>query len=188
MTAIVQGSLKDVADTSGATIHDLFDRLTACIMVDVSSSMTTHDASGGISRYDAAVEQLKRLQKDLPGKIAVGWFADKADIAISGVPLDPHGCTNMVAALEKMKVFDGGNQVKLILISDGEPDGGTETETLNLARTFSNKIDTIFVGNEMSAGATFLKELAAATGGVMMTNQTARLNELNQNIRLLLGA
>ena len=91
----------------------------------------------------------------------------------------------MVKALEFVKRVDGCG-IKIILISDGEPND--EAATLSCAKTFSTRIDTVFVGKETSEGRAFLKKLSDATGGISVCQETEKLHFLGTNLKLLLNA
>ena len=88
-------------------------------------------------------------------------------------------------ALRFIKIADGAG-IKLILISDGEPD--SPSETLRVARTFTTKIDTVFIGQPGSPGAEFLRSLSAATGGIATTQKTSELHKLGSTVKLMLEA
>lgn len=182
---IVSGSILDRAMQTNQTFAESFLDCEAVIMTDVSASMDTHDCHNGQSRFEAANEQLKQLQAEMPGKIAVCSFSNSAKFCAAGLPKTTEGTTDMVEALEFMKDFDGAG-IRLILISDGEPDD--EAATIRLAEKFESKIDTIFVGNEMSSGREFLRRLSMATGGVSIVQNTDKIHLLSSNVRLLLGA
>lgn len=182
---IVSGSILDRAIQTGTNFAEAFLECDAVIIVDVSASMDCPDAAHGQTRFAAASQQLERLQNELPGRVAVCSFSDNAKFCASGLPRSTEGSTDMVAALEFLKDFDDAG-IKLILISDGEPN--EEAETLAKAREFKSKLDTVFVGSEMSAGREFLRQLSAATGGVSICQDTKQLEGLSANVRLLLGA
>lgn len=182
---IVAGSLGAVAQKNGTSIAMGFMGVKAFVMVDVSSSMDTPDAANGKTRYEAACEQLERLQGEMPGEIAVGAFSSNAHFSPSGVPVHAGGMTDMVAALQMMLMADN-TDIRLVLISDGEPDN--ESMTLKTAAKFKSKIDTIFVGNETGYGRDFLRKLAAATGGVAVVNKTQDLGLLSENLTKLITA
>lgn len=181
------GSLSAVAKKNNNSLAAGFLNVKAFVMVDVSASMgaTDVDASRELSRYDAACKQLEKLQQENPGEIAVGCFSNRADFCPGGVPIFHSGMTDMVAALKLMKMADNTG-IRLILISDGEPND--EAATLSEAGKFTSKIDTIYVGPEGDAGREFLKKLSAATGGVSITNQAAQLGKLSENITKLISA
>lgn len=182
---IVPGSLGAVAQKKGTSIAMGFMGVKAFVMVDVSSSMDANDAGNGKTRYEAACAQLAVLQNEMPGEIAVGAFSSNANFSPSGVPLHMGGMTDMVAALQMMLMADN-TDIRLVLISDGEPDN--ESMTLKTAAKFKSKIDTIFVGNETGHGREFLRKLAAATGGVAVVNKTEDLGLLSANITKLITA
>ena len=180
----VTGSLLDVANQSGLSIAESFMNVDAVILVDVSGSMSERDTASGESRYQVALAELEKLQSELPGKIAVCGFSDHTKFAVGGIPQFSQGMTDMVKALEFIKKVDGCG-IKLILISDGEPDDSIAT--LKIARTFESKIDTVFVEKENSAGRNFLQQLSNATGGISVCQETEKLHFLGTNLKLLLG-
>jgi hypothetical protein len=183
-TALVPGSLGAVAEREGKSLAETFLSADAVVVVDTSGSMEECDARGGKSRYDVACEELRRLQRDLPGKIAVIAFSSWVQFEPSGVPTLLCGGTDMAEALRFVHPADGC--VKFILISDGAPD--SEAATLAVAKTFTSKVDTIYIGPEDDrSGADFLRRLAAATGGKSVTAEKA--SELAARVEtLLLGA
>lgn len=182
---MITGSLGAVARKNNQSLAFSFMSVKCLVMVDVSASMGDMDAGDGLSRYDAACEQLKALQNANAGEIAVCSFSDKAEFCPSGVPIFQRRNTDMSAALQMMKMADGCG-IKLVLISDGEPND--EDEALKIASKFTSRIDTIFVGSETSSGRDFLRRLSAATGGVSIVNKTEQLNLLSENITRLIGA
>jgi hypothetical protein len=157
----------------------------AFVMVDVSSSMDVCDAGNGKSRYDVACDELAKLQNENPGEIAVGAFSNHADFCPGGVPIHAGGMTDMAAALEMMLMADNTG-IRLVLISDGEPND--QSATLKIAGKFKSKIDTIFVGNETGFRPGVPAQLAAATGGVAVVNKTEDLGLLSNNITKLISA
>ena len=179
--ALVPGSLGAVAERDGKSLAETFLSADAIVIVDTSGSMDEHDARGGRSRYGVACEELGRLQRDLPGKIAVVAFSSWVQFEPSGVPAFMGGGTEMAEALRFVKPADGC--VRFILVSDGQPDN--EAETLQVARTFESKIDTIYIGPEDNrSGADFLRRLAAATGGRHVLAEKA--DELAERVETLL--
>jgi hypothetical protein len=183
--AIVQGSLSAVAKKNNRSLAVGFMDVKAFVMVDVSASMGASDAPGGKSRYDAACEQLEYLQNQNPGEIAVAAFSSQTQFCPAGVPVYFGEDTDMVRALNMLKMADG-TDIRLILISDGEPNN--EQQTLDIAKHFRSKIDTIFVGPEDGHGREFLKQLSSATGGISITNETKDLGKLSENVTRLIAA
>lgn len=162
-TAITKGSLGALAQQEGKSIAETFLTADAVLIVDMSSSMSAHDAPGGISRYEAAERELRRLQEQLPGKVAVVAFSSDVQFVPGGIPPRIGGSTDMAAALRfVLPVDDTGTRI--ILISDGEPTS-SEHETLAVARQFKTEIDCIYIGPEIGGGRDFLKRLADVTGG-----------------------
>jgi glutamate 5-kinase len=130
------------------------------------------DSRGNQTRYDVACEELTNLQNNLPGKIAVLSFSGETQFCPSGTPYY-FGCgTDMAKALKFAKLADVPG-IRFILISDGQPDD--ETETLKVAKTYKNRIDTIFVGPERDKSAqAFLAQLSTQSGGVHITADRAK--------------
>ena len=165
-TAIAVGSLSSVADGSKGALAESFLNVDALLVVDMSGSMAAKDAPGGVSRYDAAEKELRKLQEEMPGKIGVVGFSDRAAFCPGGVPERIGRSTDMAQALRLVLPMDG--LASIILISDGCPD--SESEALDVASRFRHKIDTVFIGSSEAtvwgtSGENFLKALAAATGG-----------------------
>lgn len=185
MSQMVKGSLLHVARESNRSLADSFMDVDAVIVVDVSSSMEIPDATGRRTRFDVASNELARLQNQLPGKLAVVSFSNHPQFDPSGKPDCRGGMTDMAAALRFIRPVDGCG-VRLILISDGEPDDASDA--LKVAKKFKTKLDTIYIGPEDGAGRDFLRQLSEATGGASVTNEAAKLNLLSQNVRMLLEA
>lgn len=182
--AIVQGSMSAIAQQSGKSIAETFISANAIIIVDTSSSMHIDDSRGGKSRYAVACAELQHLQASLPGKLALLSFADDVQFCPSGIPFDFGGGTDLAKALKFAKVADLSSGMRFIVISDGEPND--ESEALKVARTFKNRIDTIFVGPEGGSGQAFLSRLASASGGQGVTAD--RVKELADTTQKLLAA
>jgi hypothetical protein len=73
--------------------------------------------------------------------------------------------------------------MQFVLISDGEPNN--PELTLETARTYANKINTIYVGpEERPIGRDFLSKLAIVSGGQMLTAGKA-IGLADQTIKLL---
>jgi predicted subunit of tRNA(5-methylaminomethyl-2-thiouridylate) methyltransferase len=90
--------------------------------------------------------------------------------------------TNMQDALVFIKMADGCG-IRLILISDGQPDD--REGALRMARTFTSRIDVIYIGPPDGEGERFLAELANCTGGVLVKTGAA---EIEKSARLLLNS
>jgi len=181
-TAIIQGSLGAVAKQSGQSIAESFVNADCIILVDTSGSMHANDSRDGQTRYDVACDELKQLQASLPGKIALLSFSDNVQFCPNGIPFDFGSTTDLAKALKFAKMGDLSSGMRFIVISDGEPD--SEDEALKIARTFKNKIDTIFAGPDGGDGQTFLKRLANASGGQTVTAD--RVKKLASSVQKLL--
>lgn len=180
---IVKGSLGDLSKSSGKSISETFLSCDVVIVVDTSGSMGANDSRGGKSRYDVACEELRDLQNNLPGKIAVIAFSDDVQFCPSGIPEYFQGGTDLTRALKFVRVADVPD-MRFILISDGEPHD--EQSALEEAKKFKNRIDVIYVGpEERPFGRQFLERLSKATGGVSVTADKAQ--ELAASVTRLLA-
>lgn len=177
-TALVPGSLQAIAKQQNQSIAETFLSADAIILVDVSGSMTG-------SPFDQACAELRTLQADLPGKVAVVAFSDSPEFAPSGRPRFSSGGTDLARALAFVHVADGCD-VRFIVISDGYPND--PEATLREARKFTSKIDTVFIGREGDPGAEFLRKLAAASGGQYSKNQVGQIAERVERLLLAAGA
>lgn len=182
-TDIVPGSIAAVTQRDNMGLAESFLSVDAIILVDVSASMGERDAPGERSRYTAACEELAALQAELPGKIAVIAFSDNARFVPGGVPPMMSMGTDMVAALRCVRPADG-LEIRIILISDGEPDDAEET--LTVARRFQSRIDTVYIGPERGRGREFLAKLSGATGGQHL--ESIKPAMLAEPVRNLLAA
>jgi hypothetical protein len=184
-TALVVGSLAQIAQSQNVSIAESFLSVDAIILCDVSGSMDMHDSRGGKTRYEVALEELARLQGDLPGKLCVIGFASQPAFAPTGQPIFTGSGTDLAAALQFVKVADDGD-MRFIVISDGQPD--EPEKALGLAAGFQGRIDGVYVGAEGdSTGRRFLERLAAAHKGQAVTAAQA-CQLAAKTSRLLLAA
>jgi hypothetical protein len=183
---LVIGSLYQVAQQQQKPLAELFVDVRCAVIVDVSGSMAANDAGGGLSRWQAAGNELSTLQGEMPGEIAVFAFSKQVRFVPSGVlpELGTLGSsTGMARALNYVKSMGlDVAGVRIVLVSDGAPD--SKEKTLDAAAKFTQRIDTIFVGPEGSPGAEFLARLAQASGGIAATAD--RVKELAATAKLLL--
>jgi Mg-chelatase subunit ChlD len=180
--SIVTGSIQDIAVSTGKSIAQLFANAEIITIVDVSGSMSERDSRGGKTRYEVACEELAQIQRNRPGKVAVIAFSSTAIFCPGGIPVFECGGTNLSGALSYAKIADIPG-MNIIVISDGEPQD--PEKALTIAKTYKNKISTIFVGPEdRPYGRDFLSKLAIATGGSTVTADRAK--DLAENIETLL--
>ena len=184
--AIVPGSLSAVAKREGQSLAETFLSADAVILVDTSGSMMSGDSRSGRTRYNVALEELAQLQAHMPGKLAVLAFSDDCIFVPGGQPPLLGGGTNLAGALRFAKVADVPG-IRFVVISDGQPDDSHAA--LSVAATYTNRIDTIFVGPESDwhGGQAFLQRLAAASGGKHLAADRA-MELANKTERLLLTA
>lgn len=176
---IVPGSIADVVARNEMAAP------VVVVLVDVSYSMDDCDARAAdgriISRYEAACQQLAKLQARHPGRVAVMAFADEPMMCPGGVPVPPCGYTALHRALAKAKEADTG-LMRFVVISDGWPDN--EDKALQVAAKFKGAIDTIAIGQSLG-GADFLRRLATLTGGTF--SEDAATLALAETIETLLA-
>lgn len=182
--ALVPGSLQAIAKQTGQSLAESFLTADAIVIVDTSGSMGARDMHEQQSRYEAACTELRKLQANLPGQIAVIAFSDKPEFAPSGTPRFIGGGTDLAGALRFVHVADDTG-MRFVVISDGEPND--ENKALAVARTFKSRIDCVFIGPAGDPGADFLRRLAAASGGQYSKNEVGQLAERVQTL-LLAGA
>jgi len=183
-TQIVPGSLGAIAQQSGMSLAESFLNADIVILIDTSGSMHNADMRDGenLSRYAVACDELKKIQASLPGKIALLSFSSDVQFCPSGIPFDFGGMTELAKALRFAKMADVDG-MRFIVISDGEPD--SEADALSIAKTYKNKIDTIYIGPANGGGKKFLERLAQVSGGQDITINT---KELASSVKLLLTA
>lgn len=183
-TTVVKGSLSQVSKDTGIALAESFLNADCIVLVDVSSSMEDKDAQGGKSRYEAACTELAALQASMPGKIAVLAFSNDCVFCPSGTPLMMGGGTDLAKALQFAKVADVPD-MRFVVISDGQPND--PEKTLAIAKDYKNRIDTIYVGPEVSrTGQDFLARLAKQNSGQTVTAD--RVLQLSSKMKLLLAA
>jgi hypothetical protein len=184
---LVKGSLSDIANKSGKPLAETFLSVDALVLVDTSGSMNVNDCPvyPGRKRYDVACEQLTQLQNNQPGKLGVISWASSAMFCPGGIPIFLSGGTDLAHVLKFIQPADN-TSIKLILISDGEPDN--ESDALRIAGQFKSKIDTIYCGPESGSGRDFLRRLAAATGGVSVSQSVKDIANLQNTVTKLLIA
>jgi Mg-chelatase subunit ChlD len=181
---IVKGSLLDLVKSGGTSLAIAFMDVVVVVVVDVSGSMETRDSRDGQSRYTVACQELAKLQEEHRGKFLVIAFSDDTKIAAGGVPEMMGAGTNMLHALKTAKEYDVKGMT-FFVISDGQPDAGTEEDIIELAHTYKNTIQAIFVGPEEDKSAQlFLQRLAAESGGKFATAD--RVKELAGTVETLL--
>jgi hypothetical protein len=145
--------------------------------------MEATDAPGGQSRHEAAEQELRRLQETMPGKLAVVAFSDMAEFCPAGIPRRMNSGTNLTGALRFVQAADGTG-IRFVVISDGQPDD--ESAALDVARQFTSRIDTVYIGPEGGTGRAFLQRLARESGGQYAKSKAPGM--LAEQVTLLLKA
>lgn len=156
------------------------DAETVMLLVDTSSSMSgpvdprEYTGRRCIDALRDAVKDLKRGGMQVP-MIAFGgpW---EAPVRFVDDPPEPYGGTPLHTAIAYAKEYGA---TRLVVVSDGMPD--LKDESLTQARLFGGRIDVVFVGSDKT-GETFLKALAAATGGELLTGSLADQKQIGKAI------
>jgi Mg-chelatase subunit ChlD len=183
LTTVVPGSIEDVAERENISVSQAFMRAELIALVDTSSSMMARDARGGeMTRYQAACDELAKVQACNPGKVAVVSFSSQARYCLGGVPLYDGGSTALDVALVYVAAADGIIE-KFVVISDGEPNN--ERNALDVAAGFRSPIHCIYTGPEGGTGQDFLRRLAEKCRGTYNVSHAADL--LADNVQLLLA-
>lgn len=184
--ALTVGSVQDVAERNGATLAETIMNVTALILLDNSESMKALDCPNYQERFSVAMRELRRLQAAIEGKIGVVQFNCFPTFIAGGLPDSPYGSTDVAAALEYVQKIDGCG-IRIILISDGEPDN--EPLALEVAKRFTDtRIETVYIGPEGGRGADFLRRLSALTGGVHVNQSVGEIPNLAATVTKLLSA
>jgi len=172
----VVGSIADLAHHHNTRIANVLMDVEHLIVVDCSGSMDAHDARDGErTRFEAACAELRKLQRQYQGKIAVIGFSDEVQFSPGGLPEPMHGGTDLTAALEYIQDFDGTG-VTFDVISDGIPDD--QTSALAVAQRLTTRINTIYIGpthgeDWVKQAMAFMKRLAAVSGGASVVNSAS---------------
>lgn len=172
--ALMPGSLQAIAARDGMSLAESFISADAIILVDTSGSMAG-------TPYSQACAELRTLQADLPGKVAVIAFSDRPEFAPAGTPRYIGSGTDLARALAFVHVADGCD-IRFIVISDGYPNDADAA--LAQAKKFQSRIDTVFIGPEGDRGADFLRQLAAASGGQYSKNNVTDVAERTKTLLL----
>lgn len=176
-----EGSVYEVANAQSREVAMVLADVDAIALFDISGSM-----SG--DKFVQAGLALDQLQKKFRGKLAIIEFDMNARWRLNGRPSSPNGSTNLTAALELAKPFDGTG-IRFIVISDGAPDNRYTAQ--EVAATFEDPIDSVFIGPDHDiSGKLFLEGLSALKGGKSMgqtdvkeleARVTKLLTEKNEN-------
>lgn len=184
-TSLVTGSIANIAQRDNISLAEAFLSADEIILVDVSYSMNSKDSTGGQSRHAVACSELRRLQRDLPGKLAIFEFSNACMFCPGGVPSHPRGGTDLLGALKYVQGADG--TVNFTVISDGYPDPGTDHEIIKLVSQMQSRINTIFAGPvEDEIGRKFMEQLAQAARGKSAFSASA--SDLSSSFTKLLEA
>jgi hypothetical protein len=183
--SIAKGSIRDVAAGGDNALALLNAKV--LVLCDRSGSMS-QEARAGKTCYELEDDIVTRIQAKYPGQVALAAFADVAYLCPTGSLPPPGGNTNMLDALRVAEPLAAVG-LRIIMVTDGEP-SHDEAEVLQAAKALRGKMDCIFVGPELSAGAEFCKRLARSVGGSHSEADLTKGPELlEQNLtRLLLAS
>lgn len=173
--SIVQGSIGSHIAANNLSMAEAWLNVGVVVMMDVSGSMAITDAGEEVSRFKIANSELAKVQAQNPGKVAIVEFASNAKFIPFGELSQPDGTTNVTAALQFARMMDSIKDIQFLLVSDGEPNSATEA--IEVARLFTHKINTIFVGPKGErSGQAFLKQLSDVTGGSFSERKISELS------------
>ena len=165
-TDIAEGSISDISVKEDISLAEAFAGAKRIILLDVSGSMEACDTptrDGHISRHEAAEEQVRRLQKEYQGSVALFCFSDHIVFCPDGVPNRLNCGTAMAGALRYVHAADNMG-IGIDMITDGGTTDG-EDETIAEAAKFKSRINCIYIGPEGDFGQRFLMTLARTAGG-----------------------
>lgn len=163
---IAEGSLSDIVVKEDISLAQAFAGAKRIILLDDSGSMDSCDTptrDGYVSRHEAAEDQVRRIQKEHKGQVALFCFSNDVAFCPDGVPRRQNGGTAMGAALNYIKAADDMG-IGIDLITDGQPTDGDEF-VLGIAESFHTPINAIYIGPEGGYGHEFIMRLARITGG-----------------------
>lgn len=181
--SLVPGSLGAIAKRDSKSLAQVFLDADEIVLVDTSGSMGTQDSTGGMSRYDVACQELRKLQRDMQGKLAIFAFSSTCVFCPSGVPTMLKRDTNLLGALQYLSAADG--VINFTIISDGYPDPGTDYEIINLVSAMQSRVNTIFAGpTEDERGRKFMDQLAHVGRG--RSYFSAQASDLSSAVKLLM--
>jgi Mg-chelatase subunit ChlD len=150
------------------------------LLIDTSGSMSTPVQHG-----KRAIDALREVVKEIKAAgqvpmIAFGGPYDAQVRFVDEVP-EPDGGTPLHLAIPFAKQYGA---TRLVVVSDGMPD--LREQSMMEASAFGGQIDVMFVGNTdedaWAGGSNFLKELAAATGGQLLTGDFRNVKELTAGV------
>jgi len=168
----IEGSMADYQKRTGAGLAKSWLQVKALVVVDISGSMATRDAGDGHRRVDIARMELAKLQKRMPGQIAVVEFNYDARLRRDGSLGEPDGGTNLRGALDYAAELlgPGLERVQIVVVSDGLPD--SPEAAVEAGRAMAGKgchLSTVYCGPDTgldaNSGKAFLRQLATAGGG-----------------------
>jgi len=182
----VRGSLQSIANKDKIAVAQAFINCEILACLDVSPSMNYEDCPGNQKRFKVAANEVARLQAENLGKVGLICWSDRQRFLPGGIAEMFGGSTDVAGLLRYIKKADGAG-IKLVIISDGEPDD--DEAAISEARKFQTKIDCVYIGPEYDLQAQdFLKRLSAVTGGQFSNNGTAGMVDLSKTMERLLTA
>lgn len=176
---IVRGSIGDIMYQQNVPFELAVLNCQYLVLVDTSASMSARTQSLN-TRYEAAREQLKRLQNSLPGKVLLASFSNTFKLCPNGIPEEPSGGTELAVAFQEIMEASLHELVeKIIVISDGQPNAPQRAlEWANKIRRVC-PIESIFIGDEGDEGYFFMQKLSSGKSFAVDAN------DLGQPLKLL---
>lgn len=152
------------------------------ILCDTSGSMADHVGSTGMRKIDHLQVALEDTLKLDPGIILIAFDSRAKRIPSAAKLPAPNGGTALHLALDMAADLKPS---RTIVISDGCPD--SEEYALEVARTMTGVINTIYCGPDGHPAIAFLRLLSEQTGGKHFTWDGVK-TELASGVRALLTA
>lgn len=174
----VEGSLQ--AGSLAQLVKEREQERGTFLLLDCSGSMDHRTEPGSQTRKIDALRRLVRDLREQGVRCPLVAFRDYKAYFVEAIP-EPDGSTPLAEAIAFSRAERGQH---LIVISDGAPD--SEPKALAEARLFGGPIDVFYVGPPGTRGETFLRELAAASGGRSQTVSLSQTKQLTTAIRGLL--
>lgn len=147
------------------------------LLVDTSGSMADVIRTG-----ERKIDALRKVVSNLRAErhVPVASFNSRVSLVDEEIP-EPHGGTRMAEAIRFGK-SQGANH--LALVTDGETyDGAVISE----AQAFGGPIDTFYIGEPNTYGASLAQQIAEITGGTATVTDLGNPRQLETTLRGLLG-
>ena len=179
-----EGSIEDFAEKSGQDTSLILMSAENVVLLDVSSSMSAN-AESGKSKWDEATIQLKNIQKEYPGNVALFCFDDETTFHENGIPRKPDGCTYLFQAINFVADLLSEESQRLFVITDGEV--FDKELALEVAGKLPCVINSIFIGDAYNQHIeAFLTDLCKSNGKDGKNVYSREVKGLGEAIKMLM--